>query len=113
MSFIITVALLGVWISVTSGITLGPSTSGTKNTFGPTTSSNCQCVRPVSSCSNILLAEPGSQTGYYPMTDSSGNFFGMYCNMDTLCGSGGGWSRIGFLNMSDYRQKCPDNWEEE
>ena len=32
--------------------------------------------------------------------------------MDTLCGSGGGWTRIGFLNMSDYRQQCHDNWEE-
>ena len=79
--------------------------SGTGGTGG-------HSIRELDSCKNIKAAEPSSQTGYYPMIDSSGNFFGMYCNMDTLCGSGGGWSRIGFLNMSDYRQKCPDNWEE-
>ena len=86
--------------------------SGTGGTGG-TGGIGCQCsIREVDSCKNIKAAEPSSQTGYYPVMGSSGNIFGMYCNMDTLCGSGGGWTRIGFLNMSDYRQQCPDNWEE-
>ena len=110
MSFVIAVVLVNVWISLTSGITLGPSTGGTPSTFGPP--SNCQCVRPATSCSYIKIAEPGSQTGYYPMIDSYGNVFGMYCNMDTLCGSGDGWSRIGYLDMSDASQQCPTNWNE-
>ena len=46
------------------------------------------------------------------MIDSYGNVFGMYCNMDTLCGSGDGWSRIGYLDMSDASQQCPTNWNE-
>ena len=109
MSF--TLALLSVWISLASGITLGPTSSG-PSTFGPSTPSNCKCVRPATSCSFIKNAEPGSQTGYYPMIDSYGNVFGMYCNMDTLCGSGDGWSRIGYLDMSDASQQCPTNWNE-
>ena len=31
----------------------------------------------------------------------------MYCNMNELCGSKGGWTRIGYLNMGDPNENCP------
>ena len=30
--------------------------------------------------------------------------------MDTLCGSGGGWTRLAYLNMSDNAQNCPSGF---
>ena len=63
------------------------------------------------SCKEIKQRDPASQTGYYPMI-ADGKIFVMYCNMDTLCGSDGGWSRIGYLNMSSSHHQCPDKWDE-
>ena len=31
----------------------------------------------------------------------------MYCNMGTLCGRGGGWTRLGKLDMTKYYERCP------
>uniref|UniRef100_A0A1X7SR19 Fibrinogen C-terminal domain-containing protein n=1 Tax=Amphimedon queenslandica TaxID=400682 RepID=A0A1X7SR19_AMPQE len=43
-----------------------------------------------------LLVTPGGTTSYYT-----------YCNMGTLCGSGGGWTRLAYLDMSDSTVNCP------
>ena len=32
------------------------------------------------------------------------------CNMEELCGSGGGWTRLAYLNMSDATQNCPSGF---
>uniref|UniRef100_A0A1X7VJ85 Uncharacterized protein n=1 Tax=Amphimedon queenslandica TaxID=400682 RepID=A0A1X7VJ85_AMPQE len=52
---------------------------------------------------------PNSPSGYYSVnTDKT-----VYCNMEELCGEEGGWTRLGYLNMSDPTQNCPSNFEPE
>ena len=59
------------------------------------------------SCRDINHILPNSPSGYYHVnTDHS-----IYCNMGELCGEKGGWTRLGFLNMSDSTQDCPSNFE--
>uniref|UniRef100_A0A1X7ULT6 Uncharacterized protein n=1 Tax=Amphimedon queenslandica TaxID=400682 RepID=A0A1X7ULT6_AMPQE len=36
--------------------------------------------------------------------------YSTYCNMGTLCGSGGGWTRLAYLDMSDATQNCPSGF---
>ena len=52
-------------------------------------------LQPVS-CKDIKAAHPSSPTGYYYPNGRM-----VYCNMDKLCGSIGGWTRLAYLNMSD------------
>uniref|UniRef100_A0A1X7UD60 Uncharacterized protein n=1 Tax=Amphimedon queenslandica TaxID=400682 RepID=A0A1X7UD60_AMPQE len=33
-----------------------------------------------------------------------------YCNMGTLCGSGGGWTKLAYLDMTDATQNCPSGF---
>ena len=40
------------------------------------------------SCKDIKTVHPSRPTGYYDT-----NAHTIYCNMDQLCGSGGGWTR--------------------
>ena len=58
-------------------------------------------ITPVS-CQDIKAVLPNSPTGYYHVNSRN-----IYCNMDTLCGSGGGWTRLGYLDMTDASQSCP------
>ena len=59
-------------------------------------------IRPVS-CNNIKVLQPNSPTGYYHINNRS-----IYCNMDVLCGvGGGGWTRLAYLDMSDSGERCP------
>ena len=46
-----------------------------------------------------LLANPNDISSYYA-----------YCNMGTLCGSGGGWTRLAYLDMSDSTVNCPSGF---
>ena len=48
---------------------------------------------------------PNSVTGYYHVNSRN-----IYCNMDTLCGSGGGWTRLAYLDMTDATQNCPSGF---
>ena len=57
--------------------------------------------QPVS-CKDIKTLLPNVPTGYYRV--NSGN---IYCNMGELCGTGGGWTRLGYLDMSDSTVNCP------
>uniref|UniRef100_A0A1X7U5Y1 Fibrinogen C-terminal domain-containing protein n=1 Tax=Amphimedon queenslandica TaxID=400682 RepID=A0A1X7U5Y1_AMPQE len=61
-------------------------------------------ITPVS-CADIKNALPSSPTGWYHVNSRN-----IYCNMDELCGSGGGWTRIGYLDMSDATQNCPSSF---
>uniref|UniRef100_A0A1X7SQZ9 Fibrinogen C-terminal domain-containing protein n=1 Tax=Amphimedon queenslandica TaxID=400682 RepID=A0A1X7SQZ9_AMPQE len=54
------------------------------------------------SCNDIKMAHPNSVTGYYHAGGHT-----IYCNMDQLCSSGGGWTRVAYLDMSDATQSCP------
>ena len=63
------------------------------------------------SCQQIKAQNPTSPSGIYltvPANDGSAIY--TYCNMDTLCGSGGGWTRLAYLDMSDATQSCPSGF---
>uniref|UniRef100_A0A1X7U8M1 Fibrinogen C-terminal domain-containing protein n=1 Tax=Amphimedon queenslandica TaxID=400682 RepID=A0A1X7U8M1_AMPQE len=59
------------------------------------------------SCNDIKMAHPNSATGYYHAGGHT-----IYCNMDQLCGSGGGWTRVAYLDMSDATQSCPTGFRQ-
>ena len=59
------------------------------------------------SCNDIKTAHPSSVTGYYHAGGHT-----IYCNMDQLCGSGGGWTRVAYLDMSDATQNCPTGFRQ-
>ena len=64
------------------------------------------------SCEQIKSKHPSSQSGYYILA-TVGNrsaTYTAYCNMGKLCGSGGGWTRLAYLDMSDAIQKCPSGF---
>ena len=35
----------------------------------------------------------------------------VYCNMEELCGSGGGWTRLAYLDMTDSTKNCPPGFK--
>ena len=57
------------------------------------------------SCKDIKAVLPNSPTGYYHVNSRT-----IYCNMDTLCSSSEGWTRIAYLDMSDSTQSCPSGF---
>ena len=61
------------------------------------------------SCKEIKERQPLSPSGVYLLanTTTGGATYTAYCNMGTLCGSGGGWTRLAYLDMSDATQNCP------
>ena len=61
-------------------------------------------VTPVS-CKAIKEVLPNSPTGYYHVNGRN-----IYCNMGSLCGSGGGWTRLAYLDMTDATQNCPSGF---
>ena len=63
------------------------------------------------SCKQILSQVPNSPSGYYILTSINGSTtYTTYCNMGTLCGSGGGWTRLAYLDMTDATQNCPSEF---
>ena len=60
------------------------------------------------SCRDINHILPNSPSGYYDVNNDES----IYCNMGELCGEKGGWTRLGYLNMSDPTQDCPSDFEE-
>ena len=64
-------------------------------------------LQPILSCEDIKRLHPSNQTGYYYV-----NYKTMYCNMDQLCGLGGGWTRVAYLDMSDATQNCPTGFRQ-
>ena len=61
------------------------------------------------SCKHVQERQPNSSSGYYvlALANESATY---YCNMDELCGSGGGWTRLAYLDMSDSTQNCPSGF---
>ena len=59
------------------------------------------------SCEAVLNKLPNSPSGYYSLVDANGNIHQVYCHMETLCGKGGGWTRIASLNMKTSSENCP------
>ena len=61
------------------------------------------------SCEEIKNKQPNSPSGVYLL--ATGNeITQVYCNMEELCGSGGGWTRLAYLDMSDATQNCPSGF---
>ena len=62
----------------------------------------------LASCKEIKQEQPNSPSGVYLLVTANGtSSYYTYCNMEELCGSGGGWTRLAYLNMSDGSQNCP------
>ena len=59
------------------------------------------------SCEEIKTNWPDSPSDYYIIADIHGRSRQVYCHMESLCNSGGGWMRIAYLNMSDLTEECP------
>ena len=68
-------------------------------------SSLLNSISPVS-CKDIKTVLPNSSSGYYYVNGRN-----IYCNMDMLCGSGEGWTRLAYLDMSDATQSCPSGFK--
>ena len=63
------------------------------------------------SCKELKSQYPSSPSGYYILASAIGSStYTAYCNMDELCGSGGGWTRLAYLDMSDATQNCPSGF---
>ena len=65
---------------------------------------------PAVSCSALPTSCP---SGYYWIRSSNGSAVQLYCDMDRVCGcngTGGGWTRVAFLNMTNPDQQCPGDW---
>ena len=63
------------------------------------------------SCKEIKERQPLSPSGYYILVALNGDgAYETYCNMGTLCDSGGGWTRLAYLDMSDATQNCPSGF---
>ena len=63
------------------------------------------------SCQQIKSQQPNSPSGVYLTVPlNGGTAVYTYCKMDELCGSGGGWTRLAYLDMSDATQNCPSGF---
>ena len=54
---------------------------------------------------------PGCPSDYYIIADNHSIAHHVYCYMEELCNSTGGWMRIAYLNMTDSSKKCPDEFK--
>ena len=64
------------------------------------------------SCHQIKQQQPNSPSGVYVLATTDGTTsYNAYCNMEELCGSGGGWTRLAYLNMSDSTVNCPSGFQ--
>ena len=61
------------------------------------------------SCEAIVRQWPYSPSGYYNIASNNGSVHQMYCHMESLCNSTGGWMRIANLNMTEG-DSCPNGF---
>ena len=72
---------------------------------------NSPLVLPTS-CKQIQNQIPTSPSGFYVLASDFGSTnYTAYCNMETLCDSGGGWTRLAHLDMSEATQNCPSGFK--
>uniref|UniRef100_A0A1X7VK87 GON domain-containing protein n=1 Tax=Amphimedon queenslandica TaxID=400682 RepID=A0A1X7VK87_AMPQE len=112
------VSILGVVSSKngTSGIYTGSNGPGLTPTSDNSTDEILLAVNQILDSKYLFLRPascldinriPNSPSGYYSVNINKT----VYCNMEELCGEKGGWTRLGYLNMSDPTQDCPANFE--
>lgn len=67
---------------------------------------------PITSCSSLPADSPAGQYWLLPSTGPPAEL--RFCNPAAHSNTGGcgaaGWTRVGFLNMSDSEQSCPEDW---
>uniref|UniRef100_A0A1X7TN91 Fibrinogen C-terminal domain-containing protein n=1 Tax=Amphimedon queenslandica TaxID=400682 RepID=A0A1X7TN91_AMPQE len=61
------------------------------------------------SCQEVKNKQPNSPSGMYLLETANGTI-NTYCNMEELCGSGGGWTRLAYLDMTDSTVNCPSGF---
>ena len=61
------------------------------------------------SCQEIKNKQQNSPSGVYLLTTNNGTKY-TYCNIDELCGSGRGWTRLAYLDMTDATVNCPSGF---
>ena len=59
------------------------------------------------SCQEIKQRMSTSPSGVYLIAISEKETQNVYCNMETLCDSDGGWTRLAHINMTDPAENCP------
>ena len=62
------------------------------------------------SCKEVKSKCPDCPSGYYIITDNRSIARHVYCYMEELCNSTGGWTRVAYLNMTDSNEECPDEF---
>ena len=63
------------------------------------------------SCKELKSRSSDSSSAFYVLASANGSTdYAAYCNMGLLCGSGGGWTRLAYLDMSDATQNCPSGF---
>ena len=63
------------------------------------------------SCKQLIDENPDIPSGFYLLvTANASSLYYTYCNMEELCGSGGGWTRLAYLDMSDSTVNCPSGF---
>ena len=61
------------------------------------------------SCEAIHKKWPNSPSGYYNIASNNGSVHLVYCHIESLCNSTGGWMRIANLNITEGGS-CPDGF---
>ena len=51
------------------------------------------------SCEEIKTRFPNSPSDYYTIIDGTGHARHVYCQMEQVCGSSSGWTRVAYLNV--------------
>ena len=69
---------------------------------------NESTISPIpTSCQEIKERMPASPSGVYLLSNLDGETRYVYCHLEELCGSDEGWTRVGYLDMSDPSEECP------
>ena len=62
-----------------------------------------------SSCQEVLSNNSSAHSGFYNIIVTNGSTVSLYCDMEGVnCDREGGWTRIGYLNMTEPDATCPD-----
>ena len=62
-----------------------------------------------SSCQEVLSNNSSAHSGFYNINLTNGSTVSVYCDMEGVnCDGEGGWTRIGYLNMTEPDATCPD-----
>ena len=69
--------------------------------------SSCQPTPP--SCNDLKKYWPNSSQKYYTFVSNQGTIY-IDCRTEP-CGSGGGWTRLAYLNMSNSTENCPSGFK--